>query len=138
MSHTSPKSYPSAECRVFLSTLYWDSIISLDALRQHDCDTGYELEVMFKEEITTLYYFNLYYDYGYQDITSNPAATNSNKRFPISARPKDCLMSILQKDGEIDEWFNRWMQDICDLQKQVYEAIRLQSARANHTITIEK
>ena len=52
----------------------------------------YELEVMFKDEINALYYFNLYYDYGYDNITSNPVtATNGNKQFPISARPKDCL-----------------------------------------------
>jgi len=93
---------------------------------------------MFTDEISALYYFNLYYDYQHNDITSNPVTANKNKQFPISARPKDCLLSILQKDREIDEWFNRWMQDICDLQKQVYEATRSQSTRANHTIAIEK
>jgi len=82
-----------------------------------------------------LYYFNLYYDYGYHDITSNPvSATNGNMQSPVSTRPKDCLMSILQNDREIDEWFNRWMQDICDRQWQVYEATGLQSSRTNYII----
>jgi hypothetical protein len=34
----------------------------------------------------------------------------------------------------ISVWFYRWMQDIGDLQWQVYEAIGLQSTRANYIV----
>jgi hypothetical protein len=77
----------------------------------------------------------------YKDITSYPVrhdfSTNGDKQFPISTRPKDCLSSIFQNDREkplISEWFYRWMQDIGDLQWQVYETIESQNASANHTI----
>jgi hypothetical protein len=99
---------------------------------KHTMEISYMLEEMFADEINALYYFNLYYDYEYKDITSYPVmhnfSFNGNKQFPILARPKDCLSSIFQNDREIpliSEWFYRWMQDIRDLQWQVYEAIEL-------------
>jgi hypothetical protein len=98
----------------------------------------YRFEEMFADEISALYYFNLYFDYEWNNLTSYPVrhdpSTNGTKQFPISAKPKVCLLSIFQNDKEplISEWFNGWMQDIDKLQKKVSEAIdRLK--RANLT-----
>ena len=100
---------------------------------------------MFADEINVFYYFNLYYNYEYNGITSNPVrhdfSINSNNQFPISTTPKYCLSSIFQNDREkplISEWFYRWMQDIGDLQRQVCEAIELMSDTIGRRIGIEK
>lgn len=105
----------------------------------------YRLEEMFADEINAFYYFNLYYNYEYNGITSNPVrhdfSINSNNQFPISTTPKYCLSSIFQNDREkplISEWFYRWMQDIGDLQRQVCEAIELMSDTIGRRIGIEK
>jgi hypothetical protein len=57
----------------------------------------------------------------HQDIQSQPLS-------PISSTPKDCLALILQNDKErplISEWFYRWIQDITNLQNEIYGYLKL-------------
>jgi hypothetical protein len=47
---------------------------------------------------------------------------------PISPKPKDCLISILQSDKQgplISEWFYRWIQDITNLQNEIHGYLKL-------------
>jgi hypothetical protein len=90
-------------------------------------EISYQLEKLFADEVTALYYFHLYYDYEFNGLISKPtkfySSDRSTNKFPISSRPKECLLSILQKDQgkpRIVNWFHRWMQDIRDLQKDIY------------------
>jgi hypothetical protein len=101
----------------------------------------YQLEELFADEITAFYYFHLYYDFEFYTRVSEPmkyyssSTTSSNNQdnnnlFPISPRPKDCLVSILQTDKEkplISEWFYQWMQDITNVQNEVYSYLKLQT-----------
>jgi hypothetical protein len=95
------------------------------------------LEELFADEITALYYFHLYYDFEFYTRVSVPMkyyssiSTNNNDNnqlLPISRRPKNCLLSILKSDKEkplISEWFYRWMQDITNLQNEIYGYLKL-------------
>jgi hypothetical protein len=58
---------------------------------------------------------------GHRDNQSLPLS-------PTSSRPKDCLILILQSDKErplISEWFYRWIQDITNLQNEIYGYLKL-------------
>ena len=102
-------------------------------------ETSHQLEELFADEITALYYFHLYYDFEFYTRVSEPmkyyssiSSDNLDNHHlrPISPRPKDCLVSILQSDKEkpsISEWFYRWMQDITNLQNEIYDYLKLQT-----------
>ncbi len=91
------------------------------------------MEDIFADQITAVYYIHLYYDHGFDTRISQPTKyysfINHNKdQFPVLARPKSCLLSILQGDKElpsINEWFYNWIQDITNLQKEIYETLKL-------------
>ena len=93
----------------------------------------HQLEEQFAGEITALYYFHLYFEYEFNTRISQPTRYYSSidddeNQFPISSKPKSCLLSILQNDKEaplLNEWFYQWMQDISSLQKEVYEALKV-------------
>ena len=90
-----------------------------------------ELEKEFADEITALYYFHLFFEFQFDTRVDSPRRYCSDikldNQLPISL-PKTCLYSILQKDNEspsIKEWYYRWMRDITNLQKEVYETSKL-------------
>lgn len=99
----------------------------------------HQLEKLFADEITAFYYFHLYYDYEFKGRISEPTkyyfSFKGGNQFPISEKPKSCLLSILVNDKEkplISEWFSRWMQDISNLQKEIYETLELTTQRADN------
>jgi hypothetical protein len=91
------------------------------------------MEDIFADQITAVYYIHLYYDHGFDTRISQPtkyySSINHNKdHFPVLTRPKSCLSSILQHDKEkpsISEWFYNWIQDITNLQREIYETLKL-------------
>jgi hypothetical protein len=102
-----------------------------------------QLEQLFADEITAFYYFHLYFDfefyirvsepmkYYHTRVSSNTSDHQDNQSLPlspISSRPKDCLILILQSDKErplISEWFYRWIQDITNLQNEIHGYLKL-------------
>lgn len=101
----------------------------------------HQLEAEFADVITALYYFHLYYDYEFKGRISEPTKYYSSfkggNQFPISGKPKSCLLSILVNDKEkplISEWFSRWMQDISNLQKEIYETLELSKHYAEQVV----
>jgi hypothetical protein len=87
-----------------------------------------KLEELFADEITAFYYFHLYYDYEFSSRFIRSAkyysSVNHDDKSSVSQTPKDCLWSIIRNDTEkplIGEWFYGWMQDISNLQKDIYE-----------------
>ena len=90
------------------------------------------MEQFFVDEITALYYFNLYYDHEFDTRINRPAKyydsiIDANK-FPESPIPKECLLSILHNDKEkpaIMKWFYKWMEDIGSLYKEISETFKL-------------
>jgi hypothetical protein len=86
-------------------------------------------EKFFEDEITAFYYFHLYYEHGFNTIIHKPASyyyslfNRGNK--PVFL-PKRCLELILQMDEKkplIKEWYNKWIEDISNLQKRIYEIL---------------
>ena len=91
-------------------------------------EISHKLEELFADEITALYYFHLHSDYEFSSRFIRSAkyysSVNHDDKSPVSPTPKDCLWSIIRNDTEkplIGEWFYRWMQDISNLQKDIYE-----------------
>jgi len=92
----------------------------------------HQLEEQFAGEITALYYFHLYFEYEFNTRFGQPTRYYSSidddeNQFPISSKPKSCLLSILQNDKEeplLSKWFYQWMHDISSLQREVYEALK--------------
>jgi hypothetical protein len=102
-----------------------------------------QLEQLFADEITAFYYFHLYFDHEFNTRVSQPMKyystyissntsdhqdNQSQPLSPISSTPKDCLALILQNDKErplISEWFYRWIQDITNLQNEIYGYLKL-------------
>jgi hypothetical protein len=87
-----------------------------------------QLEKEFADEITALYYFHLCFEFQFDTRIDSPSkyisSTKLDNQLPIFPIPKSCLYSILQKDDEspsIKEWYYKWMNDICSLQKEIYE-----------------
>jgi hypothetical protein len=61
-------------------------------------------------------------------VPSNTSDHQDKPLSPISSTPKDCLALILQNDKEtplISEWFYRWIQDITNLQNEIYGYLKL-------------
>jgi hypothetical protein len=95
-------------------------------------EISYQLEELFADEITALYYFHLYYDYSFDTRISKPtkyySSTNhDDNKFPILSTPKSCLELIFQNDKEkpsISKWYNGWMKDINNLLKETYETVK--------------
>jgi hypothetical protein len=89
---------------------------------------SFMLEEQFADEITALYYIHLFYEYAFYTRMSLPAKyysslSNSIKQFPTLSTPKSCLSSIIQFDKNepwISKWFYKWMEDISNLQKEIY------------------
>jgi hypothetical protein len=107
-------------------------------------ELSHHLEELFADEITALYYFHLYYDFEFYTRVSEPmkyysssiSSNNDNNQDslhhlrPVSPSPKNCLVSILQSDKEkpsISEWLYLWMQDITNLQNEIYGYFKLQT-----------
>jgi hypothetical protein len=54
----------------------------------------------------------------------------SQDRFPVSSVPKKCLTSITSKDKgkpSLKEWFYEYINDVNNLQREIYEAVRSNS-----------
>jgi hypothetical protein len=107
----------------------FSELVSLrpEAIREISC----RFEELFADEITALYYFHLYYDYGFETRINKSARyyysssiTNNDVKFP-TLLPKSCLKLILQNSSKplISEWYNGWMKDISSLQKEIYEIL---------------
>jgi hypothetical protein len=107
-------------------------------------ELSHRLEEQFADEITALYYFHLYYDFEFYTRVSEPmkyysssiSSNNDNNQDsrphlrPVSPSPKNCLVSILQSDKEkpsISEWLYLWIQDITNLQNEIYDYLKLQT-----------
>jgi len=94
----------------------------------------HQLEEQFSDEITALYYFHLYFEYEFNTRIGQPtkyysSIDNDENQFPMSSKPKSCLLSILHNDKKeplLNKWFSQWMQDISSLQKEVYEALKFE------------
>jgi hypothetical protein len=83
-------------------------------------------EKQFADEISALYYFHLFYDHGVITRMSQPAkyypSFKHNQSATLSS-PKEYLSSIIQSDKNeplIGKWFYKWMEDIGNLQKEIY------------------
>ena len=94
-------------------------------------DIVHQLEEQFAGEITALYYFHLYFEYEFITRIGQPtkyySSIDDRNKFPISSKPKSCLLSILQSDKKepsLSKWFYQWIQDISSLQNEVYEALK--------------
>jgi hypothetical protein len=83
-------------------------------------------EKQFADEISALYYFHLFYDHGVITRMSQPAKYYPSFKHNQSAMlssPKEYLSSIIQSDKNeplIGKWFYKWMEDIGNLQKEIY------------------
>jgi hypothetical protein len=95
---------------------------------------SHQIEESFADEITALYYFHLYYDFEFYTRITEPmkyhSINNQDNLFPISPRPKDCLLSILQNDKEkpsISEWWYQWSEDITNLQNEIYAYLKMRT-----------
>jgi len=122
------------EIMVLLNPLEYTFSESVSLKPEDIAEMQRNLENVFADEITALYYIHLYYDHAFYTRISQPTKYyssidhNNNDRSPISAKPKRCLSSILQDDKErpsISEWFYKWIQDITNLQKEIYETLKL-------------
>jgi hypothetical protein len=99
-----------------------------------------QLEKEFADEITAFYYFHLCFDYQFDTRVERPrkyssSVKHSNDRLPIYTTPKSCLLSVLQNDKEnpsISEWYYKWMNDINNLQKDVYETSQLMTREVKY------
>jgi hypothetical protein len=107
----------------------------------------YNLEVierMFAHDITSLYYLNLHnkdvfrlvgpakYYSQKEEESMNRSLNASNKEishqqqnddlyFECPSYPDNKLLSILEKDNEIRDWFSKWIEDLRDYQKETLE-----------------
>jgi hypothetical protein len=41
----------------------------------------------------------------------------------LFVRPQQCLLAILRKDSEVQEWFSKWIRDIMNYQKEVMQSM---------------
>lgn len=93
-------------------------------------EISHQMEELFADEITALYYFNLYFEYDFNTRISESAkySDNNNTLSPISSKPKSCLFSIIHNDKEkplLLKWFHGWMHAIFSLQTELYEALKM-------------
>lgn len=121
------------EIMILLNPLEYAFPKSVSLMPEDIGEISHIVEDTFADEITALYYIHLYYDHAFDTRISQPtkyysSINHTNDQFPISARPKSCLSSILQADKKrplINEWLYRWVQDISNLQKEIYETLKL-------------
>jgi hypothetical protein len=96
-----------------------------------------QLEKLFANEITAYYYFHLHFEYEFNTRVSTPmnyynSVSHNRDAFPVSSIPKECLSLIIKKDNEkpsLKEWFNMHMQDVNNLQREIYEILRSKNKR---------
>jgi len=78
-------------------------------------------------EISFLYYLNLndeWYFHTINDSLERPLYTmNDSLERPLYVRPQQCLLAILRKDSEVQEWFSKWIRDIMNYQKEVMQSM---------------
>ena len=79
------------------------------------------MEVSFADEISAMYYFNLFNDQEFETV-----ASIDKKYYRSLKSPKWCLYMILRNDAErsLIDWFNKWLKDIADLQKENSEILK--------------
>ena len=79
------------------------------------------MEVSFADEISAMYYFNLFNDQEFETV-----ASIDKKYYRSLKSPKWCLYMILRNDAErsLIDWFNKWLNDIADLQKENSEILK--------------
>jgi hypothetical protein len=77
------------------------------------------MEESFSDEISALYYFNLFDEQEFRNVIGVDTA-------PKSSIPKECLYRILQNDveGTLKDWFDRWITDIADLHMENYKILK--------------
>ena len=76
----------------------------------------------FANEISAFYYFNLYYEFDFDDIISKSIQrTQDNQSFLI---PTECLGKILELDEEISNFYLKWKEDISKLQNMIYVKLK--------------
>ena len=76
----------------------------------------------FANEISAFYYFNLYYDFDFNDIISKGTyKIQDNQSFLI---PKECLSKLLELDREISNFYLKWKEDISMLQNKIYDNLK--------------
>jgi hypothetical protein len=68
------------------------------------------------KEISFLYYLNLNDEWYFHTL-------NDNLERPLYVRPQLCLLAILRKDSEVQEWFSKWIRDIMNYQKEVMQSM---------------
>ena len=72
----------------------------------------------FANEISAFYYFNLYYEFDFDDIISKGIQKKQySQSFLI---PKEYLAKILELDEEISNFYVKWKEDISLLQNMIY------------------
>lgn len=93
-------------------------------------ELSFRFEKFFEDEITALYYFHLYYEYGFDTRINKPASyyySSTNRKNKPMFLPKRCLELIIQNDKKkplIGEWYDGWIEDISNLQKEVYDILK--------------
>ena len=79
-------------------------------------------EEMFVEEISAIYYFNLYNDsivnYEFYSLCN----FKTYKQI-VDIVPKKCLSQILTADNEINNFYSKWKKDIITLYKNIFDDI---------------
>jgi len=79
------------------------------------------------KEISFLYYLNLNDEWNFHTINDSlgrPLYTiNDSLERPLYVRPQQCLLAILRKDSEVQEWFSKWIRDIMNYQKEVMQSM---------------
>lgn len=84
-------------------------------------------EELFAEEISVLYYFNLYNDtlpnknYYYPSPFDNKI--NDGQQM-LNIIPKKCLSQILKEDNDITDFYLKWKNDIIILNEKIFEIIQ--------------
>jgi predicted transcriptional regulator len=88
------------------------------------------LEKQLEDEITALYYFQLYFDYEFNARISESLghyySTNFTEFAPKSLWPKECLSLLMKNDVDkplLSEWFYEWMEKINRLQTEIHNAV---------------
>lgn len=81
------------------------------------------MEESLADEISALYYFNLF---DLQEFRTVFSVDKMRHSAPESSIPKECLYRILRNDvkGSLRDWFNRWITDIAELQKENYKILK--------------
>ncbi len=89
-----------------------------------------DLEKQLGDEITALYYFQLYFDYEFEARISEPRghyySTSLSGFSPKSLWPKECLLLLIKNDTNkplLSEWFYNLIDEINSLQKEIYNAL---------------